>query len=115
MPHRTCWLTAHAARIHFSCTYPARYRTDTTVTAGAELQLHLRAATKAMAETKARAMRAKTWMRGLNPQAAKGRQLTMHRLNCAPATDGLSRLDAPCFGAPATRLPQPRLDAPEPP
>eukprot|EP01047_Picozoa_sp_COSAG01_P022453 COSAG01_NODE_1333_length_10686_cov_38.703315_1_plen_82_part_00 len=43
-----------------SCSYPARYRTDPTVTAGAELQLHLRAATKAMAETKARAMRAKT-------------------------------------------------------
>lgn len=73
--------------------------------AGAELQLHLRAATKAMAAAKTRAMRAKAWLRGLNPQALEGNKLTAHRLNCAPATDGLSRLDALCFDAPATRFP----------
>ena len=69
---------------------------------GAELQLHLRAAIQTMAAAKTRAMRAQTWLRGLNPQAAKGRQLTMHRINCAPATDGLSQLDAPLL---ALRLP----------
>ena len=84
-------------------------------TAGAELQFHLQAANKAMAAAEALAMRAKTWLRGLNPQAMQGNKLTTRRLNCAPATDRLSRLDALFFGAPATRLPQPRLDAPEPP